>query len=158
MICIWSSWSHCHTSCLAAVKSRMVYLSGAGLPRLSREKRPLNRCSNVQVRHVLLQCGLESGLNSRPAVDSCQLSRWYQIQLLDDRGTRAWTLVWGRYTATKWLWINRAISTLRRPWIVWMWRQPTANPPCLNMMDWYPIQSTQSSAYTLKVTSGETLM
>jgi len=32
-------------SYLAAVKSRMVYLSGASLPRLS-EKRLLNRCSS----------------------------------------------------------------------------------------------------------------
>jgi len=31
-------------SSLAPVKSRMVYLLGAGLPRLSRKKRPLNRC------------------------------------------------------------------------------------------------------------------
>jgi len=32
-------------SSLAPVKSRMVYLSGAGLPRLSYNKRPLNGCS-----------------------------------------------------------------------------------------------------------------
>ena len=31
---------------LLPVKSRMVYLSGAGLPRLSWNKRPLNRCSS----------------------------------------------------------------------------------------------------------------
>jgi len=35
MIWIWSSWCHRHPSSLAWVKSRMVYLSGAGLPRLS---------------------------------------------------------------------------------------------------------------------------
>jgi len=34
-------------SSLAPVKSRMVYLSGAGLPRLSWKKRPLNGCSVV---------------------------------------------------------------------------------------------------------------
>jgi len=38
----WSSWCHCHPnvtlSSLAPVKSRMVYLSGAGLPRLSCKK------------------------------------------------------------------------------------------------------------------------
>jgi len=38
MICIWSSWCHCHPSSLATVKSRMVYLSGASLPRLSWKK------------------------------------------------------------------------------------------------------------------------
>jgi len=38
MICIWSRWCHCHPSPLASVKSRMVYLSGAGLPRLSWKK------------------------------------------------------------------------------------------------------------------------
>jgi len=38
MICIWSSWCHCHPSSLASVKSRMVYLSGVGLPRLSWKK------------------------------------------------------------------------------------------------------------------------
>jgi len=38
MIHIWSSWCYCHPSSLAPVKSRMVYISGAGLPRLSREK------------------------------------------------------------------------------------------------------------------------
>jgi len=38
MICIWSSWCHSTPSSLASVKSRMVYLSGAGLPRLSWKK------------------------------------------------------------------------------------------------------------------------
>jgi len=33
-------------SSLAPVKSRMAYLSGAGLPRLSWKKRPLNGCSS----------------------------------------------------------------------------------------------------------------
>jgi len=38
MICISSSWRHCHPSSLASVKSRMIYLSGASLPRLSWKK------------------------------------------------------------------------------------------------------------------------
>jgi len=38
MICIWSRWCHCHPSSLTPVKSRMVYLSGASLPRLSWKK------------------------------------------------------------------------------------------------------------------------
>jgi len=38
MICIWSSWCHYHPSSLVSVKSRMVYLSGAGLPRLPWKK------------------------------------------------------------------------------------------------------------------------
>jgi len=46
MICISSSLCHCPSS-LASLKSRMVYLSGAGLPRLSWKKRPLNGCSSV---------------------------------------------------------------------------------------------------------------
>ena len=36
-------------SSLASVKSRMVYVSGAGLPRLSWEKKPLNVCVYVGV-------------------------------------------------------------------------------------------------------------
>jgi len=34
---IWSSWCHCHPiiSCFIKLKSRMVYLSGTVLPRLS---------------------------------------------------------------------------------------------------------------------------
>ena len=35
MICIWSSWCHCQPK---IVKSRIVYLPGAGLPRLSWKK------------------------------------------------------------------------------------------------------------------------
>ena len=35
MICIWSSWCHCRPIISCPVKSRMVYLSSAGLPRLS---------------------------------------------------------------------------------------------------------------------------
>jgi len=38
LICIWSSWCHCHQSSLASVISRIVYLSCAGLPRLSWKK------------------------------------------------------------------------------------------------------------------------
>jgi len=38
MICIWSSLCHCHPSSPASVKSRMVYLSGAGLARWSWKK------------------------------------------------------------------------------------------------------------------------
>jgi len=47
MICIWSSWCRCHPiiSC-SSKKSRMVYLSGAGLPRLSWKKAG---CSSVVV-------------------------------------------------------------------------------------------------------------
>jgi len=49
MICIWSSWCHCQSatpSSLAPVKSRMIYLPGASLPRLFWKKRPLNECSS----------------------------------------------------------------------------------------------------------------
>jgi len=47
MICTLSSWCHCHSLSLASLKSRMVYLSGAGLPGLSRKKRLLNGCSSI---------------------------------------------------------------------------------------------------------------
>ena len=30
--CIWPSWCHCHSLSLAPIKSRLVYLSGTGLP------------------------------------------------------------------------------------------------------------------------------
>jgi len=33
-ICMWSSWCHCQPM-LASLKSKMIYLSGAGLSRLS---------------------------------------------------------------------------------------------------------------------------
>jgi len=38
IVCMWFSWCHCHPktlSSLASFKSRLVYLSGTGLPRLS---------------------------------------------------------------------------------------------------------------------------
>jgi len=38
MICIWFSWCHCRPIISCFVKTRMVYLSGAGLPRLSWKK------------------------------------------------------------------------------------------------------------------------
>jgi len=48
---VWCKWfaygpadATATLSSLASVKSRMVYLSGAGLPRLSWKKRPLNVC------------------------------------------------------------------------------------------------------------------
>ena len=37
IVCIWSSWCHCYPktpTSLASFKSRLVYLSGTGLPRL----------------------------------------------------------------------------------------------------------------------------
>jgi len=47
MICIHGSADATGTpSSLALVKSRIVYLSGAGLPRLSWKKRLLNGCSS----------------------------------------------------------------------------------------------------------------
>jgi len=38
MICVWSSWCHCHPIISCSRKSRIVYLSNAGLPRLSWKK------------------------------------------------------------------------------------------------------------------------
>jgi len=46
MICIWSSWCHCHTiiSCWTKIQIGLTFLVPAGLPRSSGEKRPLNGC------------------------------------------------------------------------------------------------------------------
>ena len=56
MICIWSSTTADATatkSSLASVKSRMVYLSGANLPRLSWKKGHFrNGCSSSSCRYV----------------------------------------------------------------------------------------------------------
>jgi len=38
MICILSSWCHCHPSSLASAESRTAYSSGIALPRLPRKK------------------------------------------------------------------------------------------------------------------------
>ena len=47
--CIWPSWCHCHSLSLASVKSRLVYLSGTGLPGTRKEKRAVKRvCVCVQ--------------------------------------------------------------------------------------------------------------
>jgi len=51
MICIWSTWCHCHpiTFCSSKIHSKIHNLSGAGLPRLPWKKRPWNGCSSVVV-------------------------------------------------------------------------------------------------------------
>ena len=41
-ICPWPNWCHCHPLSLALVKSRLVYLSGTGSPRVVPDKGPLN--------------------------------------------------------------------------------------------------------------------
>ena len=51
-------------SSLASLKSRMIYLSGAGLPRLSWKKRPLNRCSSV------VKLSLKLGFRPKSELDS----------------------------------------------------------------------------------------
>ena len=61
MICIWSSWCHCHPiiSSLALVKYRMVYLSG--------EKRPWNGCSITGLKSNKHNCVLSNaGLSNAP--------------------------------------------------------------------------------------------
>jgi len=42
------------SSSLASLRSRMIYLSGAGLPRLSWKKWPLNGCSVVVCLHLMM--------------------------------------------------------------------------------------------------------
>ena len=49
MVCIWSSWCHCHPqtpSSLASLKSRMVWPFRYQLTQGVLEKRPLNGCSS----------------------------------------------------------------------------------------------------------------
>ena len=61
MICIWSSYATATPSSLAAVKSRMVLLSGAGLLRLCWKERPLNGYSSS---------------NSSRKVDNGPMNKW----------------------------------------------------------------------------------
>jgi len=58
MICIWSTWCHCHPSSLSSLKSRMFYLYSASLPRLSWKKRPFNRFSSLSESDIIvvMQC------------------------------------------------------------------------------------------------------
>jgi len=55
MICIWSSWCHCHPIISCSSKIQNVYLSGAGLHRLSWKKGPLNRCSSCIIVHNVVE-------------------------------------------------------------------------------------------------------
>jgi len=50
IVCIWSSWCHCHPktpSSLASFKSRLVLPSWCRFTQVVLEKRPLNGCSGV---------------------------------------------------------------------------------------------------------------
>jgi len=42
--CIWPNWCHCHSLCLASVKSRLVLPFWYRLTRVVPNKRPLNVC------------------------------------------------------------------------------------------------------------------
>jgi len=55
-------------SSLAPVKSRIVYLSGAGLPRLSWKKRPLKGCSSSSSCNQQGHMGSKTLLQQNPAV------------------------------------------------------------------------------------------
>jgi len=54
MICIWSTWCHCHPSSLVSVKSRMVLSFWYQLTQVVLEKRPLNGCSNIGVAMLVV--------------------------------------------------------------------------------------------------------
>ena len=47
--CIWPSWCHCHSLCLASVKSRLVLPFWYRLTRVVPDKGPLNKCVCVCV-------------------------------------------------------------------------------------------------------------
>ena len=52
IVCVWSSWCHCHPrtpSSLASFKSRLVLPFWYRLSQVVLEKRPMNRCSVVAV-------------------------------------------------------------------------------------------------------------
>jgi len=52
IVCIWSSWCHCHLktpSTLASFKSRLALPFWYGLTQVVLEKRPLNGCSSSSV-------------------------------------------------------------------------------------------------------------
>jgi len=47
IVCIWSSWCHCHPKTLASFKSRLVLPFWYRLAQAVLEKRPLNGCSSI---------------------------------------------------------------------------------------------------------------
>jgi len=55
MICIWSSWCHCHPSSFVSLKSRMVLPFWYWLTQVFLEKSLLNGCSMVKLLIVMLQ-------------------------------------------------------------------------------------------------------
>jgi len=99
--CKWFAYGPCDAtatpSSLAPVKSRMVYLSGASLPRLS-WKRPLNGCSS------------SSSSSSRSRSRSRSSSRIKRINSSDNTkpiGTRSQEV-----QLLQWLWFKKACNRL----------------------------------------------
>ena len=65
MICIWSSWCHCHPITVASAKSRMVYPSGTGLPSCC-EKRPLYGCVCVTITNYFYFTAVQTDSTLQP--------------------------------------------------------------------------------------------
>jgi len=65
MICIWSSWCHCHPIISCASKIQNGFLSGAALPRLSSNKRLLNSSNSKHTSTQLCSCNVHCSLCER---------------------------------------------------------------------------------------------
>ena len=70
--CIWSSWCHCQSLCLASVKSRLVLPFWYWLTRVLTDKGPLNGC--VCVRMWICYC----------FVCICLQPKWGYLPPVDD--------------------------------------------------------------------------
>ena len=59
IVCIWSSWCHCHPKTLlsfATFKSRLILSFWYRLNQVVLEKRPLNRCSCCSISYIQCRC------------------------------------------------------------------------------------------------------
>ena len=59
IVCIWSSWCHCHPKTLlsfATFKSRLILSFWYWLNQVVLEKRPLNRCSCCSISYIQCRC------------------------------------------------------------------------------------------------------
>ena len=83
--CIWPSWCHCHSRCLASVKSRLVLPFWYQLTRVVPDKGPLNGCS-VHVDINLIKLFTESSAE-RYVPMYWSAVNWTQ-----------WTVIWCHFT------------------------------------------------------------
>jgi len=79
MICYGPADATATSSSLASLKFRIVYLSGAGLPRLFRKKRPLNvlvRIFRCQFNMVVTVLGISAELLCQSQLVLGCICRW----------------------------------------------------------------------------------